>query len=250
MGYAPRMRWAAIAVSSTCLAAIAPAAHASEERTSVYEINPAIDLPVLGLGLAATTAAFIEVAPPPCLPSCEAPADLNAIDRTALGRYSTSSLTVADAIVVTYVAGPPVWSALDTWDGGAFLEDAFVHGQTLALTQGLTQIMKFAVQRPAPLVYDDRVPVDVKEGRDAARAFWSGHTATAFAGATSHAVTYWLRHPRDPWRYVVLATNLAAAAAVGMLKVDAGYHYWSDVGAGALAGASLGVLVPMLHARY
>jgi membrane-associated phospholipid phosphatase len=233
-----------------CSFALASSAKASEERTSVYEIRPAVDLPVLGLGLAASSAAFIEVDPPACLPSCDPPERLNAMDRTALGRYSTSSRIAADAVIVTLVAGPPVWSALDTWDAGAWLEDAVVHGQTLALTQGLTQIVKFSVRRPAPLVYDERVPLDVREGRDAARAFWSGHTATAFASATSHAVTYWLRHPRDPWRYAVLATNLAAAMAVGMLKVDAGFHYWSDIGAGAVAGASLGVLVPMLHARY
>lgn len=244
------MRYFIAALAWTAITAVAAGASATEEHTSVYAIEPLVDLPILGLGLAGTTAAFVEVDPPSCLPTCDPPDGLNAIDERALGRYSTSSRTAADALIVTLVAGPPVWSALDTGDPEAWLEDTFIHGQTLALTQGLTQIVKFSVRRPAPLVFDEDVPLDVREGRDAARAFWSGHTATAFAAGTAHAVTYWLRHPRDPWRYTVLATNLAAAAAVGLLKVDAGYHYWTDVGAGAMVGASLGVLVPILHARH
>ena len=118
------------------------------------------------------------------------------------------------------------------------------------MTQGLTQLMKLAVQRPAPLVYDESVPLEERESRDGARSFWSGHTATAFSAATTHAVTYWLRHPRDPWRFTVLAADMTAAAAVGLLEIEAGYHYPTDVAAGALVGTSIGILVPMLHRRF
>ena len=161
----------------------------------------------------------------------------------------TSRNAAANAIVLTLALGPPVWSALETRDPSAWFADSVVHGESILLTQGLTQIVKFAVRRPAPLVYDASVPLADRESRDAARSFWSGHTATAFSAATTHAVTYWLRNPRDPWRFTVLAADMPAAAAVGLLKMEAGYHYPSDVAAGALVGTSIGVLVPMLHRR-
>lgn len=220
------------------------------DRSRVYDLDPMIDLPLLGLGLATTSAAFLEVPAPACLPACTPPEGMPAIDETVLGRYSPTSHAVADGLVLTMVFGPPLWSAFDAGTGEGWFADSVVHAETILLTQGLTQIVKFAVSRPAPLVYDEDVSIAERSGRDAARSFWSGHTATAFSAATSHSVTYWLRHPRDPWRFTVLAADMAAATAVALLKVDAGYHYWTDVAAGAAVGTSLGVLVPMMHRRW
>jgi membrane-associated phospholipid phosphatase len=220
------------------------------DRARVYDLDPVIDLPLLGLGLGTASAAFLEVPPPACLPDCEPPDDMNALDRSVLGSHSPTSHSIADAMVITLVVGPPIWSAIDSRDGEAWFADAVVHAESILLTQGLTQIVKFAVSRPAPLVYDESVPLAERESKDGARSFWSGHTATAFSAATTHAVTYWLRHPRDPWRFTVLATDMAAATAVALLKIDAGYHYWTDVAAGAAVGTSIGVLVPMMHRRF
>jgi membrane-associated phospholipid phosphatase len=249
---------AAVIALSTTLVLVSPTASADEparvrdDPQRVYDLDPMIDLPLLGLGLAATSAAFLEVPPPACIASgvCTPPDDMPGYDSAILGRYSPSAHSAANVIVMTLVLGPPLWSALDSRDASAWFADSVVHGESLLLTQGLTQIVKFAVRRPAPLVYDESVPIADRESRDGARSFWSGHTATAFSAATTHAVTYWLRHPRDPWRFTVLAADLTAAAAVGLLKMEAGYHYPSDVAAGALVGTSIGVLVPMLHRRF
>ena len=46
------------------------------------------------------------------------------------------------------------------------------------------------------------------------------------------------------------AAGEALALGVGMLKVKAGYHYPSDVAAGALVGGAMGLLVPMLHSEW
>ena len=242
---------AALVLAPTTLLAQEPAPR-RDDPERVYDLDPLIDLPLLGLGLATTSAAFLEVPPPACIAagSCTPPEDMPGIDRRVLGEYSPGAHGAANAIVLTLALGPPVWSALETRDPSAWFADSVVHGESILLTQGLTQIVKFAVRRPAPLVYDASVPLADRESRDAARSFWSGHTATAFSAATTHAVTYWLRNPRDPWRFTVLAADMTAAAAVGLLKMEAGYHYPSDVAAGALVGTSIGVLVPMLHRRF
>jgi membrane-associated phospholipid phosphatase len=59
-----------------------------------------------------------------------------------------------------------------------------------------------------------------------------------------------LRHPDDPLRFLGLGAGIALSLAVGILKILAGAHFWSDVGAGALVGGSVGVLVPMAHIKF
>lgn len=239
------LAWAPVALAL----AWTPPARAEDPGRSIYKLNAAVDVPLIGLGLAGLTGAFLETEPASCLPVCDPPASLNALDRLALGHYSPTAHSVADALVLTLAISPAVWDIIDT-RSTAWFEDMVVHGEALALTQGLTQVVKFAVGRTAPFVYDERVALEERMGADASRSFWSGHTATAFASATSYSITYWLRHPRDPWRFTVLATNLAAAVAVGLLKIDAGYHYPTDIAAGAIAGASIGALVPLLHRAF
>jgi hypothetical protein len=239
-----------IALLGALLTSAATTARADDgDGGAVYRLDPRIDLPLLGLGLATTTAGFVEVPPPPCSPDCEVPDQMSALDRTAIGKDSRSSGHIADGLSIAFLVGPPIWSAFDTGGDGLF-EDVVVHTETLLLVQGLNQIVKFAVQRPGPYAYDTSLPAERRTGPEAARSFWSGHTSTAFASGTSHAVTYWLRHPRDPWRFTVLATDMAAATAVGLLTYDAGWHYPTDIVAGALAGTALGVLVPVLHTDF
>jgi hypothetical protein len=147
-----------LVVATAIVAAPSTAAADDGDRSRVYDLSPEIDLPLLALGLATTSAAFIEVAPPACLPTCEVPDGMNAIDRTVLGSHSPTSHAIADGLVLTLALGPPVWSAFDAGTAEGWFADSVVHGESILLTQGLTQIVKFAVQRPAPLVYDERVP--------------------------------------------------------------------------------------------
>ena len=214
---------------------------------SPYRTRLAVDLPMIGLGLAGASIAFVPVPAASCLPSCVVPAGLSSIDRSVIGNYSEGTHTVADIGVLTLVLAPLALDLLDS-RGDGFFEDATVYVEALALAQAATQLTKIAVRRNAPFVYDPNVPLDVKSTTDANRSFFSGHTAMAFTAATAYSVTFWLRHPDSPWRWVVLAVSEAMAATIGLLKIGAGYHYYTDVGVGALVGISIGTLVPLLHA--
>ena len=229
-----------------------PVTSTSASASGPYRFSLALELPLMGLALAGAAAAFIEPHVPACLPdACEPPASMNAIDRRVLGYHSTTVHTAADITVAALLVAPHLVNlAVTRNEKNAWLEDLVISMQSVLVAQAFTQLTKAAVDRYAPIVYDERVPIEERTSKDALGSFWSGHTATAFSAATSFAVSYWLRNPRDPWRWVVLATLESAALSVGFMKIRAGYHYPTDIFAGALVGASGGVLVPMLHRTF
>lgn len=171
------------------------------------------------------------------------------IDRASVGNYSPPAHGLANVIVGSLIVAPLLLNAADSWMDG-WAEDTFVMFETILLTQAITQVTKSAVGRTAPFVYNPHAAQSDLDSPDAFRSFISGHTSMAFSAATSYAVTFWKRHPRSPWRFVVLGVGEALATSVALLKIKAGYHYATDVTAGALVGAAMGVLVPVLHSEW
>jgi len=222
-----------------------PPSAVADSPGSPYSLELKIDLPVIALGAAFSLMALIEVPPPECFPGCSS-ARINALDRTALGNYSEGAHTVADIAVASLLTLPVLLNAIDS-RGAGWLEETVVFGETLLLAQALTQLTKFAVRRNAPFVYDPNAPEDAVQSRDASRSFISGHTTMAFAATTAYSVTFWQRHPDSPMRWVVASLGAALSLGVGILKIAAGYHFATDVLAGALVGAGIGALVPALH---
>ena len=194
-------------------------------------------------------AGFVGYPPPSCLPRCQPPGNMLGIDDAVVGNYSRPAHSVANVVVLSLLVAPLLLDAADSGLHG-WVEDTFVMVETILLTQGLTQVTKSAVSRNAPLVYSSNAAREDLESADAGRSFISGHTSTSFAAATSYAVTFWKRHPHSPWRFAVIGVGEALAVGVGLLKIKAGYHYPTDVVAGALVGAGVGLLVPVLHSDW
>ena len=134
-----------------------------------------------------------------------------------------------------YVAvGVPVAMAVAAWikhDKG-LLKDAVYVGTSVAGAFVVTYGMKYLVDRERPYdKYPDRVHAYSHEGSP---SFPSGHTATAFALATSLSVKY----PK----WYVIAPSALWACSVGVSRMNEGVHYPSDVLAGAAIGAGCAVV--------
>lgn len=238
-----RVRWLALA------AALFLSPGEARAHGSPYRLKWHYDAALVATGAAGSLAAFVGYPPVACFPECEPPPGMLGIDRSVIGNYSPPAHSLANVLVLGLVLSPLVINAADSrFDGWA--EDTFVMLETILVTQALTQLSKAAVRRSAPLVYDPTAAREDVESPDASRSFISGHTSTSFAAATSYAVTFWKRHPTSPWRFVVLGVGEALALAVGLLKIEAGYHYPTDIAAGALVGGSMGLLIPMLHTEW
>lgn len=115
---------------------------------------------------------------------------------------------------------------------------ALYTGVSVVGSAGLTTLLKYAIQRPRPvLTYPDIQPL-VEES---SASFPSGHTTNAFAFATALSLSY----PR--W-YVVMPAY-AWAGAVGYSRLHLGVHYPSDILAGAVVGAGTAWLTHKLNRR-
>ena len=134
-----------------------------------------------------------------------------------------------------YVAvGVPVAMALASWmkHDKDLLKDALYVGTSVAGAFVVTYGMKYLVDRQRPY---DRWPGRVYPySHESSPSFPSGHTASAFALATSLS----LKYPK----WYVIAPSALWACSVGMSRMNEGVHYPSDVLAGAAIGAGCAVL--------
>lgn len=109
------------------------------------------------------------------------------------------------------------------------LKEAVYIGTTVIEAVGLTYGLKYAFDRERPFVkYPDKIrPIDAPSPDSP--SFPSGHTASAFALATSLSITY----PK----WYVIAPSAVWACGVGFARMNQGVHYPSDV----LTGAAIGI---------
>jgi len=181
---------------------------------------------------------------------------LFAIDRSAVnqtpdpkaGTYSTIGLGVAIAMAAT----DPIMSGYREHSVQTGLADAFMYAESISFAFAMTNITKMAVRRPRPIAYID---ADAHKGdlnyannnTDSALSFFSGHAAiTASIGATATYLAF-ARSPgrARPWLTLVAAVGLSTFVSIE--RVRAGAHFPTDVIAGTVVGAGVGVAVPHLH---
>ena len=134
-----------------------------------------------------------------------------------------------------YVAvGVPVAMTLTAWvkKDRELLKDAVYVGTSVAGAFVVTYGMKYLADRDRPY---DRYPDRVHPySYEISPSFPSGHTASAFALATSLSIKY----PK----WYVIAPSALWACSVGVSRMNEGVHYPSDVLAGAAIGAGCAVV--------
>lgn len=134
-----------------------------------------------------------------------------------------------------YIAvGVPVAMAVASWinHDKQLFKDAVYVGTSVAGTFVLTYGMKYLFDRERPY---ERYPHRVHPfSTESSPSFPSGHTATAFALATSLSIKY----PK----WYVIAPTAVWACSVGVSRMNEGVHYPTDVLAGAAIGAGCAVL--------
>ena len=239
-------------VFSTLAIGVEPA---EAQSARPYELDTRRDLAMSAVGLGVLAVGFavqsnIQPLTPQEIEALD-PADVNGFDRSATKKWSPTASHASDVLVMTALVSPVVFSVVGTEQ-----EDVatlgVMYAQTLALENGVVQLLKGTTERTRPYAYNDdpEVPEEKKLRTSTRKSFPSGHASNAFAAAVFLGTTYSRLHPESSARKWVWAGSLAAASGVGYLRYRAGKHYPTDVIAGAAIGAAFGFLVPKLHETH
>jgi membrane-associated phospholipid phosphatase len=232
---------------------------ASAGRTT-FDIDPVADTAMIGVSLGfAGTLELInstgEIRPQQIEKGFDN-SKLIAIDRPAVtqtpdpkaGGYSTIGLGAA----VAFAFIDPVLSGYRENSVQTGLADAFMYGESMSFAFAMTNMVKMAVRRPRPIAYIDADahkddPNYSNASTDSALSFFSGHAAiTASVGATATYLAFSRSpHTARPWITLVAAVGLSTFVSIE--RVRAGAHFPTDVIAGSIVGAGIGVAVPHLH---
>lgn len=227
---------------------------------ATFDVDPIADtsLIVLSLGFGAVLEAINstgEIRPQQIAPDFDRN-NLIAIDRSSItakasaraGTFSNMGLGAALAFALV----DPVLSGYREGSVQTGLVDAMLYAESASLTLAFTDMVKLAVRRPRPRAYiDAELHKDdlnyANTSTDSALSFFSGHASlTATIGATATYLAFTRApHSARPWVTLLLAAGLTAF--VSTERVQAGKHFPTDVIAGSVAGAGVGVLVPHLH---
>jgi len=136
-------------------------------------------------------------------------------DASAVGSVAVIPIVFAGAIVVL-ASRRRVGAALflTIASGGALL---------------VNELMKLFFHRPRPQLAWSHVPPDY--------SFPSGHTMNSVAFYVALAVIVWSVQGRR-WGAVALAGAIALCSLIGVSRIYLGFHYFTDVFGGALAGVA------------
>ncbi|HWL84777.1 MAG TPA: phosphatase PAP2 family protein [Polyangiaceae bacterium] len=181
---------------------------------------------------------------------------LLSIDRGAIsqhvdpnaGTYSTIGLGVA----LGYALLDPIATGFRENSAETALVDGILYAETLTITTGVTNLAKIAVRRPRPLAYVDAQahrndPNYSNADTDSSLSFFSGHAATTAAVTATATYLAFVRSPKSARPWITLIAGTALTSFVSFERVRAGKHFPTDVIAGAMAGAGIGILVPHMH---
>jgi len=194
------------------------------------------------------------------------PSNLLSFDQTAVWQTvdpnASQFSNIGLATAIGFAAIDTLLSGIrDGWD--ASLVDGMMYAESLSLTLALTDITKMAVRRPRPLAYTQQAALNAQckvngtptyacptiANTDTQLSFFSGHAALTAAMAATATYLAFVRAPRSPRPWITLAAGVLLTAFVSVERVRAGAHFPTDVIAGSLFGAAVGVLVPHYHRR-
>jgi membrane-associated phospholipid phosphatase len=136
-------------------------------------------------------------------------------------------------------------------DRAEFSRDVPFYLAGMAATNGITVVSKTLAKRPRPYCLPGGCPPPglPPDSPEHYRAFFSGHTSKAFYAAGFFNLRF-RRFMRRNWtpdeyrvgRWVSPAVSFGVATLVGLSRIHADKHYFTDVLAGAIVGTTMAEL--------
>lgn len=174
--------------------------------------------------------------------------DVNEFDRPATYNYDLKAAEVSDYLRLGVVVMPALFLVNRNTRQDIF-GLAVMTLEVVTINYGVTNGVKFSVNRTRPLVYNEKVPMEVRTGTKSRTSFFSGHSSHTAAVSFMFAKVIIDYYPDLSLSRKITLWGVAGSipAVTGYLRVKSGNHYPTDVITGCLVGATIGWLVPHLH---
>lgn len=177
----------------------------------------------------------------------------NSFDTAARDALRWDNVRLANTLsnITGYLGNPIYASGLlligtdDALSGRRYLDNTTPVLQAAIFTGLFNQTMKVIFGRKRPFATFGAV--HVRPANDINTSFFSGHTALAFALATSSGIVANLRE--YPSATAIWIGGLTLATATGYLRIAGDAHYATDVLFGAIVGSAFGIAIPLLLHR-
>ena len=169
--------------------------------------------------------------------------------RNALVWHDTGTanfLGTMDAYVLSPIVGFSLLAASDSDASWArLIDDMLPVAESVAVSELLTQAIKFSVGRQRPYAHfgDPNAPVGVDDNA----SFLSGHSVLSFSiTASAGLICHWRGYWTEPY---VWGAGIALSLSTEYFRIAADKHYFTDVLSGGALGLATGLLVPRLMRR-
>ncbi len=221
------------------------------QYSSPYALRGKTDVPMLSIGLTMNVGTVLldkRISP-------FTDADLSVlvidkifpIDRYSTRHFSTQSAKFSDYTVLAAFAMPFTF-LVDEPGRQSFNEYSLITLEGALINAGIIGITKVLVRRPRPYLFNPDVPLEFKlRDRKSRYSFFSGHVATSSYFSFVTAKLYSDLYPDSHAKGLVWGTAAIIPAMTAYGRMRAGRHYFTDVLAGYMIGAAVGIIVPELH---
>lgn len=224
------------------------------EKGTVYKVNTKVELPVSSLLFLSNYIGFKYLDKKDRLTETEINAldadNIWFVDRIATQQDASKreSYHSASDWAMNITIALPALLALDKNIRRDWFDLLVLYCETHAMNSSVYLGVAAFSHRIRPYVYDPDIAMDEKISKGATESFWSGHTSTTAAASFFMAKVYSDYHPEiGNKKFLLYAAATIPPIVVGALRVKAMKHFPTDIAAGLVTGAAMGILIPQLH---
>ena len=172
--------------------------------------------------------------------------NINSFDRPIADNYSPKSKSASDKFF--FGSMPlPLLLLLDKKIRKDGLKVGLLYLETMGTTGALYTISAMLANRYRPYAYNENVDIDTRTKGGVKNSFFAGHPALVASCTFFTAQVYAHYHPNMKCKWILYTIAAGATAATGILRMQSGNHFRTDVITGVTLGTLVGIFVPYIH---
>lgn len=229
---------------------IQPMPETNQKPVPVYQLKPAIDIPITAAGTAWSLYAFTKIysKDPSSAEQISAlkKSDVNGFDRWGIRPYNKKADDLS-YIPFNGAMPMPVFFLLDKKMRKDFFKLSFLYLEAMSITGLLYTGSTYLTNRYRPYAYHEDTEFNYRMRGGAKNSFYGGHVALVATSTFFFARVYADYHPDSKIKWLFYSIAGAATASTAYMRYYGGLHFPSDLLLGIAQGTLTGILVPKLH---